>query len=381
MIFLPVCWIVSAILLNWGLRRIHYLSDSTPGTSPRSSISVVIAARNEGHTIAAALRSILAQDYANCEVVVVNDRSTDDTANVLATIANENPQLRVVQVDRLPAGWIGKNHALHAGAAATAGDYILFTDADIVMECTVLARAMHFVERKNLDHLAIFPHLPAPSYLAGSYYTLFGLGFLMLTQPWFVREGRMPIPVGIGAFNMIRRRTYDACGGHERIRLRPDDDIALARIVRDAGGTQDVVIGGPFVSVDWYPNLRAAIRGAEKNSFAPFEYSLPIFSVAVLIHFVMYLAPWLLLIIPGMRALAAITVIAQMSALASTERVAAGAWRYTPALPVAALIFEYAIIRAVVLTYKQGGIRWRDTFYSLRELKSNRLSTRDTSAV
>ncbi|MEQ1731529.1 MAG: glycosyltransferase, partial [Vicinamibacterales bacterium] len=130
--------------LNGG-RRIRNLFDITPRpTGPL--VSIIVAARNEAHGIESGVRSLLALSYPALEVIVVNDRSTDSTGAILDRVRQEDPRLIVVTVDRLPPGWLGKNHALAVGAATSHGSLLLFTDADIVFDPSTIGRAVAVIE-------------------------------------------------------------------------------------------------------------------------------------------------------------------------------------------------------------------------------------------
>ena len=109
-----------------------------PGALP--SLSVIVPARNEATAIGPALASLLAQDYPGLEIVAVDDRSTDGTGDVLRALAAANPSLRVLRIDDLPSGWLGKNHALWRGAQRSTGTWLLFTDADVVFAPGTLRR-------------------------------------------------------------------------------------------------------------------------------------------------------------------------------------------------------------------------------------------------
>ncbi len=135
------------VLVRRGTRRIPRLADiaeSDPTGEPR--VSVIVAARNEARNIRVALQSLLALDYGAIELIVVNDRSTDTTGSILEELAHQDARLKVCQVEALPPGWLGKNHALHVGAGRASGDYLLFTDADVIMDRTALRRAMAYVQ-------------------------------------------------------------------------------------------------------------------------------------------------------------------------------------------------------------------------------------------
>src|SRR5262249_16384489 len=146
-------WLAFAIAMFTGNRRIGYLKDVQPLVSsevPR--VTVIIPACNEERNIEEALQSILHQAYTNLEIIVINDRSLDSTGERLNRLALSYPQLRVFHITELPSGWLGKNHALHYGAQQASGELLLFTDADIVMQPSVISRAVHYFLAENLDH-------------------------------------------------------------------------------------------------------------------------------------------------------------------------------------------------------------------------------------
>src|SRR5437762_12803621 len=116
-------------------------------------VSLIAPARNEERHIEAAVRSLTRLDYSNLEVTIINDRSTDRTGQILDSLASEFPQLNVVHLTELPPGWLGKNYAMQLGADRSGGEWLLFTDADIVYEPTALRRAMLYADYYGIDHL------------------------------------------------------------------------------------------------------------------------------------------------------------------------------------------------------------------------------------
>src|ERR1035438_7939601 len=158
--------LATAVEFALGNRSLSRLGNITPfqGTGG-PKVSVIVAARNEARKIEEALRSILAQDYPYLEFVVVDDRSTDETGIILDRLATMDTRVRVVHITELPKGWLGKNHAQHFGAERATGELILFTDADVVMERSVISRAVAYLRREDIDHLAITPQLQMPGTL------------------------------------------------------------------------------------------------------------------------------------------------------------------------------------------------------------------------
>jgi hypothetical protein len=181
--------------------------------------------------------------------------------------------------------------------------------------------------------------------------------------------------LGVGAFNLVRGESYRQAGGHERIRLRPDDDLKLGKILKKSGARTDVLRGRGAVSVEWYRSLREAIAGLMKNSFSVVDYLTPIALGGVVFYLIAALGPFAALVFgdtatkvfgAGILAMELIAAWA-MSRDIPTPRIS------VLMFPVACLILCWVLLRATIVTLVTGGIRWRGTFYSLRELKQNRV--------
>ena len=353
-----------------GIKKIRQLGDTepAPGKEP-ARVSIIFSALNEAGTIEPALRSVLAIDYPNLEIIAINDRSTDATGDILDSLAGRNERLRVLHVHDLPPGWLGKNHALCQGAQLASGDYLLFTDADVVFEASAISRAVTYCEQNGLDHLTVFPEIPVKEpllamMLLSGYFALF-----FWWKPWKVRTSPSHF-VGIGAFNLIRRRAYRAAGGHETIRLAVLDDMMLGKLVKECGFSQDALFGAGMVSVEWYRSAREMFRGMRKNSFAIADYKLSKLILATAIA-LPQIWPWIGIFVTSgvVWWLNLATVIATLVFYLILLRPLA--WNrlcliYMPLVSVISLSMLWA---GCVLTLIRGGIDWRGTHYSLVELK------------
>jgi cellulose synthase/poly-beta-1,6-N-acetylglucosamine synthase-like glycosyltransferase len=359
-----------------GNRSLSRLENVPPfqGSEPLK-VSVIVAARNEARKIEAALQSILAQDYPNLEFIVVNDRSTDETGAILDRLANEDTRVHVVHIMELPKGWLGKNHAQHFGAARATGELILFTDADVVMEHSVISRAVTYSHREEIDHLAITPNLQMPGLLLGMFGGAFALFFGMYAKPWKARDPKSPRHIGIGAFNLVRTEAYRAIGGHQAIAMRPDDDMKLGKLLKKHGFRQDLVLSDGLITVEWYSSLDELIRGLEKNTFAGVEYSLAAvvaFSIAQLAVFIWPLVA--LILTHGAAWWLNLAIVSSLAMLYIDNAYCYRAKRWhCVGFPVTALLFQYIIWRATLKTLVNDGIDWRGTHYSLSELKANKI--------
>jgi cellulose synthase/poly-beta-1,6-N-acetylglucosamine synthase-like glycosyltransferase len=266
---------------------------SPPAATDWPRLSIIVPARNEEQGVRTAVQSLLRQDYPALELIVVDDRSTDRTGAILAALAGEHPaRLRVLTVTELPAGWLGKNHAVWLGARESSGAWLLFTDADVVFDPTCLRRAMAYAEAQRLDHLTMSPRLLAHGYWLNAFVNFFLYAFTVFGRPDLANDPKSQVGVGVGAFNLIRRSAYERIGTHLAISLRPDDDIKLGMRVKLAGLRQRLLNGADVLSVRWYATLGAAIRGLEKNSFAGVEYRVSRTLSAVALLAGLLAAPW-----------------------------------------------------------------------------------------
>lgn len=369
-------WLLLAVDVMVGGRSIVALRDIPPDlpASP-PTVSIIVAARNEERNIAEALRSLLALDYPDYQLIVVDDRSDDGTGAILDALAATNPRLKVIHLATLPAGWLGKNHALWLGAQQAGGELLLFTDADIVMAPSVLTRAVALLQRDRLDFLAVTPAMTMPTTFLQMFGSAFVVFFSIFARPWKARDPKSSCHIGIGAFNLLRAEAYRAVGGHETIRLRPDDDLKLGKIVKRGGYRCDLAGAPDFLRVEWYASVGEVIRGLEKNAFAGCDYRLGVALPGSLFLLVGVVWPYLAVIVTkGPAQLLYLGVVFLLSLLVADCAARHGGRRwYAVAFPLCTLLFAWIIVRTTVLNLLQGGITWRGTFYPLKKLKQNRV--------
>lgn len=369
-----------------GLRTLPTLRDTRPVAPEHARpVSIVVAARDEERHIEGAVGTMLAQEYPAFEVVVVNDRSTDGTGAILdrleerwreeseraAREGHTRPRLRVLHLDERPDGWLGKNHALHRGAAAADGEILLFTDADVMMRHDALSRAVGLLERRGLDHVAVAPRIHVGGPWARMALATFLLLFSAYFKPWRARSPRSRRHIGVGAFNLLRADAYRAIGGHTSIAMRPDDDLRLGHRLKEAGYRQAAAIGRNTVLVEWYPSLRAMAHGLRKNTFAAVGYRmLPILGGTVAAVVFTFWPVIALALTEGMalRLNLAIVLVAFVHHwdLAATY----GQPRWVAfTYPIGGLFILWIVWAATLSTLRTGSIEWRGTRYSLEELR------------
>ncbi len=374
--------LMSLIVILWfglsgflGARRVQWLDDSIPLTGEKLPVvSVIIPALNEEGDIREALSSVLALDYPGLEIIVINDRSTDGTGVILEEMAACHSQLKVIHITKLPPGWLGKNHALHCGARMATGEYLLFTDADVVMEPSTLRRAMARMCSASLDHLTLFFKAILPSSLLQMVVIEFGVSLVAFLKPWKAADPASPCFIGIGAFNLVRALAYRQVGGHESIRLCPLDDIMLGKIIKQHQLRQECLYGYHFIAVRWYGSIRDMTQGLMKNTFAALEYSFGRLCLLTVLQLVVNIWPlWALVLTGGATwGLNFAIVVFQGAFFALAATYADIHPRHVVWFPVTPYIRMYMTWKAVLVTIFRGGIDWRGTFYDLKELKKGR---------
>jgi cellulose synthase/poly-beta-1,6-N-acetylglucosamine synthase-like glycosyltransferase len=369
-----------ALGLQWlrGIRKIPVLKDLLePDLVERNpALSVILAARDEEWSVNESVVSMLAQDYlGTLEVIAVNDRSTDGTGEILDELVTRFPdRLRVSKVKSLPGGWLGKTHALYIGAAQAKGEWLLFTDADVIFSGDCADRAVQYAIDNELDHLTLPPEIVCRSVLLRSFVAAFTLVFEMTQRPWQVSDPQAKEHVGIGAFNLIRKDAYETCGTHRAIRMRPDDDMKLAKLLKRHGFRQGVAYGAGLVSVEWHQGLPDAVRGLSKSMFSGLDYRIGATVAGVLVLLLTNVFPVFGLFSRNMTGtLCRLNILSTFLVYAYRAKHFGDKtpWWYAVLHPFGICVFIYAMLRSASTTLVKGGIEWRGTRYPLKELKDN----------
>jgi glycosyltransferase involved in cell wall biosynthesis len=370
-----VAWVVgvtpSLISMLW--RSLDSVVARLPEPAVWPKVSIIVPARDEEAKIDAAMRSKLAIDYPHLELIAVDDRSQDATGVLLDRLAAEDPRLSVVHLDSLADGWLGKSHAMHVAASRATGDYLLFTDADVFFAPTLLRKAVTMCESRGLDHLALAPRLESTGFFEKALELYFVVILCIASQPWLVRTGWRMSYVGVGAFNLVRRRAYTQCGGHTTIRLDVLDDVKLGKLIKHTGLKQDVLDAGEGVRVRWQDGYWGVVRGLEKNGFAIFDYLLVKLSVGTVFIALASLFPYCAVILwPDLRGLGFLFAIVFIHGAAAFGALRLGfGMSASLGLPVAAVTMIFTMWRSAYLTLLRQGVRWRDTFYPLSLLREH----------
>lgn len=365
-------WSVQSIDLAFGALSIPALKSVAPLNDAHCpSVSVLFAAREEAEKLPAALETFLALDYPKFDVIAVNDRSEDETEGILRRAAQRDLRLKVISISSLPAGWLGKPHALQEAYDRSTGEWLIFTDADVHFEPDVLRLAIALAEQRHWDHMPLLCRTKMFSVGEKIAMTFFGMAFMLGVRPWRASNPKSGSYVGIGAFQLIRRSTYEKIGEHRRLAMEVVDDVKLGKLVKEAGCSSGIAKSGASVSVYWHAGVRNIIRGTTKNFFATTGFSLPIVCVQILGLLMLSVMPWMALpFVHGWaRLFAAIAVALAICAEGGVAIENGVSPFYALTHPIGALIFGWMLARSTIVTLWQGGITWRGTFYPLEELK------------
>ncbi len=360
------------------------------GENGEPRVSIIVPARNEAEHIRETLVQLLKLDYSNYEIIAVDDRSTDRTGPIMEEVAQNDllqradaraqreadksvrpTRLKVIHISELPSGWLGKTHAMWTAVQQATGEWLLFTDADVLFKPDSLRRAIAYAEAERADHVVLFPRMimkrPGERMMIAFFQALFVFGH----RPWKVADPKSQDHMGVGAFNLVRRSVYDAVGTYHALRMEVVDDMKLGKVIKNAGFVQRNVFGEDLISLHWAKGAFGIVNNLTKNFFAVLSFQWPRTVVSILGLGFLNLGPFLGVLlahgwarVPYAIALASLFGIYYgMSGMSSIPPY------YFFLHPVSSSLFMYTLLRSMVHTLANDGIVWRGTKYPLEELR------------
>lgn len=378
---LALAWFSRIVEAALGMPRLADISrpewdqrPATPNGEPR--VSVIVPARNEEADIRETLTKLLALDYSNYEIIAVNDRSTDRTGQIMDEVTSADKsaratRLKVIHISDLPSGWLGKTHAMWTAAEQASGEWLLFTDADVLFKPDSLRRAIAYAEGEGADHVVLFPRMimkrPSERMMIAFFQALFVFGH----RPWKVADPKAKDHMGVGAFNLVRRSVYDGVGTYRALRMEVLDDMKLGKVIKNSGFAQRNVFGEDLISLHWAKGAFGIVNNLTKNFFAVLSFQWWRTVAAILGLGFLNLGPfvgvWLAhgwARIPYAIALGSLFGIYYgMSGMSAVPAY------YFFLHPVSTCLFMYTLLRSMVWTLSNDGIVWRGTKYPLEELR------------
>ena len=262
------------------------MTEASP--SPTPEVSVIIPARNEEANVGTCLESLVTQAGINFEIIVVNDHSTDRTAEIAGAFP-----VRLIDARPLPAGWAGKNNAVATGAGAARGEWFLFTDADTIHLPGSLARSVREVKQNDADLLSYSPEQIAVTFWEMAVLPVVFAELARQYPPTKVSDPASPVAAANGQYLLIRREVYDAVGGHTAVASNILEDVALARAVKSSGHKIRFRYAADAVRTRMYRNFGQLREGWTKNLALLFPNPS---SLAVKM-LVLWALPWLLMLL------------------------------------------------------------------------------------
>lgn len=343
----------------------HWLHPAEIGQETRF-LSILIPARNEAHNIGSIVTQILAQSYANIELLVLDDHSTDDTANVAIAAAQGDPRFQLLTGKQLPAGWAGKNWACHQLASAAQYDLLLFTDADVQWQPTALAALLSTQLDTQADLLTVWPTQITESWGERLTVPLMSFAIWAYLPLWLVHHTPFSSAAAAnGQCMLFQRHAYLNSGGHAAIRDQVLDDVILAQRVKMTGGHLRMADGADLIACRMYKNWHETMHGFGKNILAGHQRSPLLLLLSTLFHLLVFVAPWLWLWIgnhwplPGWPlwpiALIVLTWSLRLGTAHATHQ------RLTDAflMPISVLLMTRIALQSLWWHWQRGGPQWK----------------------
>jgi chlorobactene glucosyltransferase len=371
-------WIIPPVVTYFRLRHSRSLDDESdiPLENP-PLVSVIVPARNEAHNIARCVTSILSTTYPNLELIVVDDSSTDGTAQIAREAAQRDPRARFITSPPLPEGWFGKQWACATGAKVAHGSVLQFTDADTVHGADLVTRSMNAMHRTRAQLFSVAGRQELGGFwekvIQPQIFMILSMrygGTESITQSTNVRD-----KIANGQCIFVTHDSYNAIGGHASVRTSVAEDLMLAQRFFAARKRVVIVLGVNQLSTRMYASLREIIGGWRKNVFAGGLDSVPFGKVGRTLFPLFLLMPPLMELFPPLALALAATGLATSGTLLLWAAISGAAtllwWivayvtirenpLYTLAYPLGALVLLYIFLTAVIRGRR---VRWKGRTY------------------
>lgn len=376
--------VVLVVVARWGVRLGGNLrSEPTIGEASEDDlpaepplISVIIPAKDEEAYVEGAVRSVLQSTYPRLEVVVVNDRSRDGTAAVLAALEQEDSRITVITLTELPEGWTGKTHALFQGSLASRGEFLVFMDADTVLSRNALVKAAVFVRTNNVEMLSLVPEFATRGFSENVVHPHLILALCSIYPLQDVNDAKKDVGIASGAFIMIHRDVYASVGTWKRVKCEITEDLALGRAVKASGHRLLLARGGDLVRTRKFENLselagfwtRTLYGGLQKNIVKTIHV---IMNYVLLIVLSACLIVTVALTLTGRGnfpvhltlAISSVAMIGVMFAYGAFTRRESGSWVYGITAPIGIVLSAWIAFKALIVLLTGRGIHWRGSLY------------------
>ncbi len=273
-----------------------YLEELPPGGDiPEPEVSILVPARDEENNITRCLDNIFGLEYRNKEVIVYDDESSDLTPELLEKYARRRPELKVIRGGAKPEGWTGKSWACHKLHQAAAGEIFVFVDADVLLYPLSVSRAVNFLAKSDVSLLSCFPSQQMRTLGEWLVVPLMNWILLSLLPLRQVYESGLPsVAAANGQFMVFKRHDYTSGGGHQAVKNRPVEDVAMASLFKSKGMRVMTLLSRKEISCRMYHGLRQSVQGFSKNFFPGFNMPACLFLCFLAVLFAGFFMPLIL---------------------------------------------------------------------------------------
>lgn len=354
-------------LLNWLLvPNVAKRAIREPARWPK--ISFVVPARDEERGIEKAVTSFCSQDYPDYEVIVVDDRSTDDTPNILARLQKQYPNLRVVQGQEPADGWFGKPNALFAGQKHITGEWVLMVDADTRFAPDTLKRGVAYALETDAGMCVVRSQLASAGFLEAVLMSAVNFFFFVATPLFLVSRTKSTLfATGSPAFNLMRKDAFDACNGFECLKDEVLDDVAMGFWIKSKGYKVATAYAGDLIYVRMYTSAAETVQGFTKNTFPTIRNQWWLFPLFFIVGAIMSILPYVGLatgLVNGVWITPALISLGLMHAVfAGLAFRFAEPWYITFTNPIREIGWWYIFMRSFIV-YQRKGVVWRNRSYA-----------------
>ena len=366
------------LLLVWILKREPRLADRMSENVPNSLplVTVIISAKDEERHIEEAARSILASDHSSIQLILVDDRSTDRTLEIMEDLARQDGRMTVLSVQELPQGWTGKTHAVFLATHQASGEIFLFSDADTVFRPDAISRALRFFLTNDLNMMSLVPGFTDRGFLEDAIHPHLALGlsyFYPLTE---VNDSTKPAAMASGCFIMISKWAYREVGTWETFRSQVTEDVALAKAVKAKGLKMGLMRGGDLVRTRPFETLAQVCRFWERTYYGALERSIPkmtrlVFNYVALVLLTLFFVFSGVLLLAGtdtapIQGLFVISTLAMAAVIIPYSvfiRLEHGNWLYGLMAPVGIFVGAWVAVNTLGTVVMDKGIQWRGSLY------------------
>lgn len=367
------------LLLFRTLKSEQKLEPSNPGSPPENlpSVSVVIPAKDEEAHIESCIRSVMASDYKNLQIVVVDDRSRDRTQEIVRRLAQEVPRIEFLSIKDLPEGWTGKTHALFSGAQKATGELLLFSDADTTLHPSAISRAVRHMMRHRVDMLSLLPQFQDRGFIENAVYPHLALGLSSLYPLAAVNDPESPCALASGCFITISKQAYEDLGTWKRFRSEITEDIGMSKAAKASNFRLHVIRGGELVRTKPFDRLSDVCQFWKRTFYGGLEKSVPkilrlILNYTVLtLLFILQAAALAALLwghhslpvamLTGISTIAVLLVVIPYGFVVYAE---GGSWWYGLTAPIGIVVSAWVAFTAMFAILSGKGVRWRGSLYS-----------------